>query len=99
MDLDMSLDTSHLFQCLACGRKFALSNAYSTHLGSCQPRKKRMGSALELAKETYARKKSRLCNPLPQLQPPLQPAVVMEPIVQVSFSLLELPNVGPIPDF
>ncbi|KJA15705.1 hypothetical protein HYPSUDRAFT_100251, partial [Hypholoma sublateritium FD-334 SS-4] len=70
--------------CLACGRNFAQSNAYSTHIRSCRPQRKRMASALELAKEAYMRKKSRTAlNPpeeeqLPQLN--LQPA---EPPVDV----------------
>ncbi|KAF9473559.1 hypothetical protein BDN70DRAFT_761574, partial [Pholiota conissans] len=44
-----------------CGRNFAQLNAYSNHVNSCRPQKKRMASALETAKETYRlRKKARL---------------------------------------
>lgn len=74
-----------LLLCLACGRNFAQSNVYSTHIRSCRPQRKRMASALELAKEVYKRKKSRTAlNPpeqeqLSQLN--LQPA---EPPVEVS---------------
>ncbi|KJA21683.1 hypothetical protein HYPSUDRAFT_94250, partial [Hypholoma sublateritium FD-334 SS-4] len=44
----------------ACGRTFVQMNAYSNHVGSCRHRKKRMASALEVAKEKYRHKKSRL---------------------------------------
>ncbi|KJA15800.1 hypothetical protein HYPSUDRAFT_148660 [Hypholoma sublateritium FD-334 SS-4] len=60
-----------VLQCLACGRTFAQSNAYSIHVGSCRPQRKRMASALELAKETFKRKKARIAsnmNPPEQLQ-------------------------------
>ncbi len=52
-------DTPNLF-CEACGRYFTQINAYSNHVGSCRPQKKRMASALETAKEKYRSKKSRL---------------------------------------
>lgn len=55
-------------QCLACGRNFAQSNAYSTHVRSCRPQRKRMASALEAAKETYKHKKLRTA-----LNPPDEP--------------------------
>lgn len=95
MDPDLAPDTSHFFQCSACSRKFALSNAYSTHLGSCQPQKKRVASALGMAKETYTRKKSRLHGPPTPLQPTLQPMVATESNFQVSISLLELSWICP----
>ena len=46
--------------CVACGRSFAQPNAYSNHIGSCRAQKKRMASALEVAKEKYRNKKARL---------------------------------------
>ena len=59
--------------CEACGRNFAQMNAYSIHIGRCRPQKKRMASALELAQETYRRKKLRLNDP------PIQPQLVLQP--------------------
>lgn len=61
-------DASQSLQCLACHREFGQSNAYSTHVGSCRPQKKRMASALDLAKETYRRKKARFNDNLVQAQ-------------------------------
>ncbi len=57
-------------QCTACGRTFIQSNAYSVHIRSCRPQKKRLASALDLAKEKYRRKKARLNEP-PAAEPPL----------------------------
>lgn len=65
-----SQDSSSGLQCPACGRNFAQSNAYSTHVRSCQPQKKRIASSLDLAKERYRRKKARLNEP-PASQPSL----------------------------
>lgn len=56
------------FQCIACGRTFGQSNAYSTHVSSCRPQKRQMSGALELAKETYRRKKARLASVYPDSQ-------------------------------
>lgn len=67
---DVSQDSSSSLQCLACSRKFAQSNAYSTHVRSCRPQRKRVASALDLAKENYRRKKARFNEP-PAPQPPL----------------------------
>lgn len=61
-NIEATFDDSHILKCPACGRNFAKSNAYSIHVGSCQPQKKRMAGALELAKETYRKKKARLNN-------------------------------------
>ncbi len=57
-------------RCQACGREFAQSNAYSTHVGSCRPQKKRMASALDTAQELYRRKKARLNHDLVETQVP-----------------------------
>ncbi len=65
-----NFDASHTLQCQACGRKFAQSNAYSTHVGSCRPQKKRVASALDIAQELYRRKKARLNHDLVQTQIP-----------------------------
>ncbi|KJA13829.1 hypothetical protein HYPSUDRAFT_99722, partial [Hypholoma sublateritium FD-334 SS-4] len=73
-------------QCLACGRNFTQSNAYSTHMRSCRPQRKRMASALELAKETYKRKKFRTAlNPPEQEQLSQLNLSPAEPPVEVSF--------------
>lgn len=76
-----SFEASESLQCMACGRTFGRSNAYSFHVNSCRKEKKRMASALELAKETYRRKKLRLT-----VQPPL--------VLPVESSV-ELTAVGP----
>lgn len=63
LDLQFQNDADRIFdglQCTACGRNFRQSNAYSTHVLSCRPQKRRMASALESAKETYKRKKARI---------------------------------------
>lgn len=73
--------------CSGCGRNFAQSNAYSNHIGSCRPGKKRMASALEVAQEAYRKKKrSRLDSFVTPSQPqPLQPSqLAPEPTVDVS---------------
>ena len=61
------------FYCPACGRIFGKLSAYNSHAGSCPKQKKRMASALELAQETYRRKKLRLNDP------PIQPQLVLQP--------------------
>ncbi len=61
------------FYCPACGRIFGKLSAYNSHVGSCRKRKKRMASALELAQETYRRKKLCLNDP------PFQPQLVLQP--------------------
>ncbi|KAF8956819.1 hypothetical protein BDZ97DRAFT_1763401 [Flammula alnicola] len=61
-------EASEGLRCLACGRRFAQSNAYSVHMGSCRPQRKRMASALQSAQEDYGRKKARTNKPRqPQL--------------------------------
>lgn len=65
LHLEFQTDTDRTFnglQCAACGRNFRQSNAYTTHVSSCRPQKRRMASALESAKETYRRKKARQSN-------------------------------------
>ncbi len=46
--------------CKACGRDFAHLNAYSSHFSSCRQGKRKMASALELAKENHKIKRSRI---------------------------------------
>ena len=65
-----NFDASQALQCQACGREFARSNAYSTHVGSCRPQKKRVASALDIAQELYRRKKARLSHDPVQMQIP-----------------------------
>lgn len=79
--LDSSQDASSIrvLQCPACGRNFTQSNAYSTHVRSCRPQKKRVASALDLAKERYKRKKARLDEP-PVAQPPVLESNLLEEI-------------------
>lgn len=48
------------FFCKACGQYFAHLNAYSSHFSSCRKGKRKMASALEVAKESYKIIKSRL---------------------------------------
>ena len=67
---DASQNENLSLQCIACGRTFIQSNAYSVHIRSCRPQKKRLASALDLAKEKYRRKKARLNDP-PVAEPPL----------------------------
>lgn len=79
----MSGTLENTLQCAACGRTFVQVNAYSIHVGSCRPQKKRMASALEAAKEKYTNKKARL-NPAPAQLPTneaIQPATA---VVKVS---------------
>lgn len=61
-------DASQRLRCVACGREFAQSNAYSNHVSSCRSKKKRMASALDQAKETYRKKKARFNTTLGQPQ-------------------------------
>ncbi|KJA25469.1 hypothetical protein HYPSUDRAFT_94104, partial [Hypholoma sublateritium FD-334 SS-4] len=72
--------------CAACGRSFARLNAYSNHIGSCRAQKKRTASALEVAKEKYRNKKTRL-NTTPA-QPissePNQLTTVTDTIIEVN---------------
>lgn len=51
---------ANLLLCKACGRDFAHLNAYSSHFGSCRKGKRKIASALELAKENYRIKRHRL---------------------------------------
>ncbi|KJA27429.1 hypothetical protein HYPSUDRAFT_130944 [Hypholoma sublateritium FD-334 SS-4] len=69
----MGYAPSEALQCLACGRYFAQSNAFSIHARSCRPQRKRMASALEAAKETYRRKKMRTALNPPDQQQVSQP--------------------------
>lgn len=85
-DTDTGYPPSELLQCLACGRYFAQSNAYSTHVRSCRPQRKRMASALEAAKETYRRKKMRTASNPPDQQQEAQPSPqAVMPTNEVSF--------------
>lgn len=77
---DASQEPSSSLQCSACGRNFTQTNAYSTHTRSCQSQKKRLASALDLAKEKYRRKKVRL-NESPALQQPLLESNLVEATV------------------
>lgn len=70
---DVSQDSNSSLQCLACGRTFAKSNAYSTHVRSCQPQRKRVASALDSAKEFFKRKKARFNKPPAPQSPVLEP--------------------------
>ena len=70
-----NFDASHTLRCQASGREFAQSNAYSTHVGSCHPQKKRVASALDIAQELYRRKKARLNHDLVETQIPLPSAL------------------------
>ena len=69
-DATFDVPSNPNLNCPACGRTFLQSNAYSVHIRSCRPQKKRLASALDLAKEKYRRKKARLDEP-PAAQPPL----------------------------
>lgn len=86
---------NEVLQCLACGRTFLQSNAYSIHVGSCRPQKKRMASALELAKETFKKKKLRMAeNPNTQQQQLSESQPVAGPSIEVScniFSFVVIP--------
>ncbi len=88
-------------QCIACKRTFRQMNAYNTHVGSCRREKKRGASALELAKESFRRKKLRLSTgnppvaqeqliPEPQHGTDLQLAVAAGPSQEVSSILSSL---------
>ncbi len=57
---DPSQYLSSNLQCPTCGRSFTQSNAYSTHSRTCRTGKKRIASALDLAKENLKIKKARL---------------------------------------
>lgn len=61
MDSDAHFQhSSSSFRCIACGRQFAQSGAYTTHAGSCRPKKRKISGALVSAKEVYSKKKARL---------------------------------------
>lgn len=65
-----SQDLSTGLQCPACSRTFSQSSgAYSNHVRSCRPQKKRLASSLDLAKEKYQKKKARLDEPEIIIQP------------------------------
>lgn len=80
-----------LLHCSACGREFLHSNAYSVHVGSCQPQKKRIASSLELAKEMYKRRKTINSNAPAQIQlsqpEPPENAPISTIVVCAEFSL------------
>lgn len=86
---DVAFD-AQVFLCEACGRNFARMNAYSIHIGSCRPQKKRMSSALGEAREKYKNKKSRLDTSSTQLQPPAssQPDAMIPTAIKVGDSIL-----------
>lgn len=90
-ELEVASDAFQSLTCAACGRIFAQPNAYSMHIGSCRFQKKRMASALGVAKEKYRNKKSRRdVTPvqLPPSEPPTnQSNTVTEPDVEVSISV------------
>lgn len=84
LQITTSLDTSHVIQCLTCGREFAQTNAYSIHARNCRPQKKRMASALEIARENYRRKKARLSHPPVEEQIPQSTTQTAGASVEVS---------------
>ncbi len=92
---DATTDAAGTRSCEACGRTFVQMNAYSNHIGSCRPGKKRLASALEMAKEKYRHKKSRLeKGSIAQLLPPPisspQPAPPEPTILEVRSTRLNI---------
>lgn len=97
LHIEATFDDSQFLKCFSCGRIFTKSNAYSVHVGSCRPQKKRMAGALELAKEMYRKKKTRLEMDAiihqPQFLGQLEHGAesqAAEPIIEVSVQVLHL---------
>lgn len=86
---DVAFD-AQVFLCEACGRNFTQMNAYSIHIGSCRPQKRRMASALGEAREKYKSKKSRLdtSSTQPQHAASSQPEVMIPAAMKVSVAIL-----------
>lgn len=99
--------TTHSSLSCLCGKTFSQQNAFTNHTRSCKSSKKRLASALDLAKDVWQRRKKKKQERLPEAEATVTevdvgnlPMVIDEPeappvslIRRVSLMLNDLTNI------
>lgn len=86
---DSSASTLHSSLSCLCGKTFNQQNALANHTRSCKSSKKRLASALDLAKDVWQRRKRKKEERLPEVE-----SAMIE--MDVVPTVIELPRVSSI---
>lgn len=91
---DAEASTAHSSLSCLCGKTFSQQNALTNHTRSCKSSKKRLASALDVAKDVWSRRKKKKQDRLPEAKGALNEAdvgnlmVVDEPVEPPRVSLI-----------